>query len=350
MKTVLFVVGPALGHVGRSVVIARALRGANPGLRIVFAYVTPGRGDRLLPSEFEAVPVPYRRRGDEGFADGLEQIIHDLRPDLIALDLTPLPWLCLARLGGIPRAYITNFFLTSLVDVETVQVRALRKNGADWNRRRRDRGLPELHDAKTLYDADVVLLCDPEALLPSGIDRPHTHHTVGPCIWQPTGALPPALKPFSRLLLVALGSTGRRPLPPESLRSLRETLHCDAIVRISDEPSAQEPVSGAFAFSGVPLTPILSRSALAVTQGGAGSTYAALMGEAPVAVWPSRRNHEIMAEVLTAAGMGAALEDLMSLEPVETRRTVADMKRRIAAAPTEASGPARAAGILLSML
>ena len=131
MRTILFIVGPALGHVGRGLVIARELVKSKCDVRVVFAHITPGHGDRLLRPEFSSIPIQYRRLGDEGFADKLETTIRTVNPAFVCLDLSPVPWLYLVRFPEIPRAYVTNFFLTSLLTEETAQVRHLRENHAN---------------------------------------------------------------------------------------------------------------------------------------------------------------------------------------------------------------------------
>ena len=353
MKTILFVVGPALGHVGRSLVIARAVLESTPGARIVFAHIVPGYGDRLLGPEFDCIRIHHRGRGDESFADGLEQAIRSVDPALICLDMSPVPWLYLVRFPEIPRASITNFFLTALVGEETFQDRQLSDNFMEWNDRRFRRDLPELRHAKTLYDADAVLLCDPVALVSSDISIMDPYHVVGPCIWQPAGTLPQRLSGTRRLLLISLGSTGSRLLPAGVVQRLQSTLGCEASVWLTADRPAGEPQESRLVYSGIPIGPILQRSALAITQGGAGSTYAALLQGVPVAVWPSHRNHELLGEVLTRAGVGSLVTELVNLEPVEIRTKVANMESesgRLRRASCGVSGPAKAAEILLSLI
>ena len=326
MKTILFVVGPALGHVGRSLVIARAVLESTPNVRVVFAHIVPGHGDRLLRPEFYSIRIRYRTKGDQRFSDRLELTMRTVDPALTYLYLSPVPWLYLVRFPEIPRAYITNFFLTSLVPTETFQVRHLNNNFKEWNHRRLGRDLPELRDAKTLYDSDAVLLCDPVELVSSAVTMANPYHLFGPCVWQPRGSLPSPLRKKSRILLVSLGSTGSRRFPDEMAGKLRHTLDCDLSVWVTGRESARKSQKHGPIYSAVPLRPILQRSALGITQGGTGSTYAALLQGVPVAIWPSHRNHEILGELLTGAGVGAFVTELANL------------------------GPARAAEILLSMI
>lgn len=353
MQTVMFVVGPALGHVGRSLTIARALRSSGRELNIVFAAVSPGNGHRLLAPEFECLPLQYSEPGDETFADNLESTVTSLAPDMICLDLSPSPWLYLVRLPEIRRAYVTNVFLTSLVPTETTQVLHLRKRHGKWNRRRRRRGLPELDDVKTLYDADEILLCDPIAIVPRGVTIADPYSVIGPCVWQPSEPTPPVTSSAQRQLLVTLGSTGPKRLPRKQVARLIASLGCDSTVWVVDKLNSRPLRRLDEVHAGVPLGPILQDSILAVTHGGAGSTYAALSARVPVAVWPRTRNHEILGDLLTGAGLGARVADIADLGPAEIRRKVENMKveaERLRVASPTATGPERAAKILLAAL
>lgn len=353
MKTVLFSVGPALGHIGRSLVIARALREASPAVRIVIAHISPGYGDQLLSPEFDCIPIPHDGPGSEVFADSFEQIITMVDPSLLCLDLSPTPWLYLVRFPEVPKVYITNFFLTSLTCADSEQTRDLRNNDADWNRRRISRHLPELWDAKRLYDADAVLLCDPVELLPSDVKITTPYHVPGPCVWQPEGLLPPILNRSRHLLLVTLGSTGQKKPTAELVEKLRNALDCDKVVWVRDNRSAQALHEYDLVCSWVPLWPILEKCALAITQGGTGSTYSALLRRVPVAISPGHRNHEILGEQLERAGVGSFVADLAQLEPEEIRERVEGMKsccRSWGPASCESTGPANAAEILSAMI
>ena len=110
----------------------------------MFAYIVPGHGSSLLEPEFECVPMSFGERGDETFADQIEATIRSVAPDLICLDLSSAPWLCLVRFPEIPKAYITNYFLTTLTPENTSQTIYLRKNFGHLTQRRIDRGLPAI--------------------------------------------------------------------------------------------------------------------------------------------------------------------------------------------------------------
>ena len=67
------------------------------------------------------------------------------------------------------------------------------------------------------------------------------------------------------------------------------------------------------AYSWVSISPMLAKCALATTQSGAGSTYAALSEGVPVAVWPTTRNHEILGNFVQRAEAGMSFDELSSL-------------------------------------
>ena len=90
MKKVLFVVGPALGHAGRSLVIGNALA-ATAQLQVYFTCVSPGWGEKIILEKFHFYKLPFNQYGNTLFADALESVISQLKPDLICLDITPLP-------------------------------------------------------------------------------------------------------------------------------------------------------------------------------------------------------------------------------------------------------------------
>lgn len=331
--------------------IARAIRAADPSVRVVFAGVSPGHGGELVAPEFEWIPLTYRRHRDEDFADRFEQVIRTVAPSLVCLDLSPVPWLYLVRFPEIPRAYVTNFFLTDLMDFETHQVRHLAANRDALSRRRSRRGLAPLDDAKSLYRADAVLLCDPPALARRCATVTEPYHLTGPCVWQPA-ASDGQRAPTGRYLFVTLGSTGRSRLPKRQIERLRRRLDCASTAWVLGDGHVRRPGKHDLVLSNVPLDSALRGAELAVTHGGAGSTYAALCEGVPVAVSPAHRNHEILGEVLAGAGIGTLLNDLAGKDTADVRERVDEMRRQLGRLGLSTPGDAEAqlaANILLSM-
>lgn len=279
-------------------------------MHIVVAHLTPSLAPELqLEEEFQFVPLPKQHRGTAPFANEVERVIRSVRPDLICFDLSPTPWLFLVRFPNVPRVYLTNFFLTSLTEAETYQTRQLNADRAQWNELRRRRGMPDLLDAKTLYDADAVVLCDPVGLIPGWETLPPPYKAVGPIFWQPDTTLPSELDLNRRLILASFGTTGSKRPGADDIEELRSALDCDAVVwAVSETPRELAP--GNEAYVNIPLSPMLERSVIALTQGGAGSTYAALSAGVPVSIETTNRNHEVLAGRLIDTGVGALTKDL----------------------------------------
>jgi len=279
-------------------------------MHIAVAHLEPSSAlELLLEEEFQLLPLSKQHRGTPPFANEVERVIRSVQPDLICFDITPTPWLFLVRFPDVPRVYLTNFFLTSLTESQTYQTRQLNADRQQWNELRRHRGMPDLHHAKTLYDADAVVLCDPVGLIPGWETLPSPYKAVGPIFWQPATKLPSELDLRQRLILASFGSTGTKRPDVDDVDELRSALDCEAVVWAVNE-APHELAPGNEAYVNIPLSPALERSVLALTQGGAGSTYAALSAGVPVAIKATNRNQEVLAERLIDAGVGALIEDL----------------------------------------
>ncbi len=317
MKKILFLVGDALGHVGRSLVVARALQGAS-GVQVEFAALSTTHAQTLIAPEF---PLRLLSAGmskglcDVDFAALLENVISDAGPDLIVLDLSPIPWLTQARLPDIPQVYLTNFFLTHLGRMQSVQDQWFEVERVAMNNVRRRRGLSEILHARDLYERDVVVLCDPEEMIPSTADMPGHYVCAGPCVWEPSREEPEITrehKSFLKegLLYVSMGSTGDRPLPGAVVEALAQVADVNTCVW-AGEVSAPSCQTGhglnTIAFRQLPASKVLSKARLALVQGGAGSTYQALCQGVPVAVWPAHRNHEILGRYVERMNLGVML-------------------------------------------
>jgi hypothetical protein len=145
---VLFLVGPALGHVSRTAQVVNALRVARPGLRLAVLSLAP------IPwlDEFFAPPVavaslPARQPLDRAsFAENIERAIATLRPDVICHDHNAMAIVGTRLPAGVPRAFLTNWFLTRAAGLVTHQVKAFCDQGAELNAFRRGKGLADLAD------------------------------------------------------------------------------------------------------------------------------------------------------------------------------------------------------------
>jgi len=355
MKKVLFVVGTALGHVGRCLVIVNELV-ATEQVQIHFACASPGWGEKVIPEEIPFFKLPFNEWGDTLFADGLESVIDQLKPDLICLDMTPLPWLYHVRFPEIPQVYITNFFLTQLGPMETGQDNWFSNNKACWNDIRVARGLEPLANARDLYERDAVLLCDPPFLVHSKSPTPPHNHIVGPCTWGSKQELPVELNTLDNVLFISFGSSGERALPIPMVEEIAEALEIQTVVWLSSKHQHNSDQFGRIkhlAYSWLPSSRVLSKSKFVITQGGTGSSYQAMALGIPIGVWPTHRNHELLGIILQDYGCGMLMKNSSSTNAEYLQQNIELMRARSNGARESlamVNGPENAANVIIKML
>jgi UDP:flavonoid glycosyltransferase YjiC (YdhE family) len=353
---VAFVVGQALGHVGRALSVARALREAQP-CEIAFVGNNPGRylqkyvspyGFRIVALGTSRDPSPAR------YAEQLRSALSELNPAVIVFDLSPLPWLLLADPGSVPRVYLTNYFLTRIGSEITAQDEAFAANELQINAARRRAGLPVLGSARELYEADRVVLADPPDLLPKATAPPAHYALAGAIWWEPESELPSEFEHLHDILYVSLGSTGAA-LPAELLQKIARRLDVKHVVVVStNEACATAAASVPMSYhTNLPGSRILARSSFAITQGGAGSCYQALGAGVPMAIWPNHRNHYVLGERLQQLGLALVLD----AHAIETtlqgiRNSRAELADRLSRFPhmDSAAASRAAAGVIGELL
>jgi UDP:flavonoid glycosyltransferase YjiC (YdhE family) len=353
MKKVLFIVGRYVGHIGRSLVIAGELRKHGIG-SITFAGPTFGHGERIIPAEIPYLPIGLPDSEKVQFADQLEEVITTVDPDLICLDIEPYTWLSLVRFPQVPQVFITNWFLTHLGPLRTQQDIWFDKTGARRNETREHRGLPPLIHVRDLYMRDLVLCCDPPGLVAAGSRLPENLHIVGACNWEAAGATPKEIDAIDSCIVVSLGSSSKTPLPPAIAESIADAFDVHTIAWLGVNPEDSR-VAGRgnhqhCRFPWMPLAEILGKARFCITQGGAGSTYSALVRGIPVGVWPSHRNHIVMAELVQQTGIGLRLdtapaEALAALRELPMRERIRELVRE-----DDDRGGERAARHIINML
>ncbi len=348
--------GPALGHVGRSLVIARELS-RKGNLEIHFAGASPGFAPRLIPEEYPFSPIPFTKWGEPTFSDKLETVIGELRPDLICLDLNPLSWLYLVRFPAVPQVYITNWFLTRLGPWETIQDHWFAQHGEPWNALRIERRLEPLNNSRQLYDRDLVLLCDPPDLFTEHQPIPSYMHLIGPCTWGLEGNLPRNFDSIDACIFVSFGSTGRKPLSPHIPESIGKLTDTDTIVWLGKESTPLEISADRhyrhLVYSWLPTWPILSKARFVITQGGTGSTYQALQKGIPVGTWPTHKNQELLGKIVQTAGIGVNLENSGVLEGTDAQYRLNDMMsaaQQLSAGTSIQDGPRNAAEKIMNLI
>jgi UDP:flavonoid glycosyltransferase YjiC (YdhE family) len=314
-KKILFVVGPALGHVGRSLVIARALA-KQSDVKIHFACVSPGYGEKIIGSEFQLSSIAYKRKGGRTFAANLEQLMTLESPDLICLDLTPVPWLYQVVFPPVPQVYITNFFLTRLGEETTVQDLWFEKNSKICNLQRMSRGLEPIKDVRDLYERDVVLLADPFSLMNRLGEIPTNYLPVGPCVWEPVTAINNSLGIMQNILYISMGSSGNRTVSLGLIEALADCIDASEIIWVGKRNIIADNCSSGFScqyFDQLSASTVIPKAKLVITQGGAGSTYQALGYGVPTLIWPTHENHRVLGGYMQKNGFGLLMtEDLQA--------------------------------------
>jgi MGT family glycosyltransferase len=133
---------------------------------------------------------------------------------------------------------------------------------------------------------------------------------VGPCPWEPAGELPAELAGIGAPLVLVTTSTefqddGR--LVRTALEALAgEKLHVVATLPSASATGLRVP-DNATVLPFAPHTPILRRSACAITHGGMGATQKALALGVPVCAVPFGRDQPEVARRVEVAGVGSRL-------------------------------------------
>lgn len=353
-KTILFVVGPALGHVGRSLSIATALFSIGQ-FNVLFAGVKQGYGEDIISRVFPFHTLSNEDDGGVCFADELELLVNSAHPDLICLDLTPIPWLTQFRFPDIPTVYLTNYFLTKQCLSTTFQELQFRDLGQRLNAVRESRGLAPIQDIKQVYDKDLVICCDPSSLVLPAKTLPSNYHVVGPCLWEPEMELPDKLEKMNDFLFISFGSTGRRPIPHSFVEGIAAGLDTKNIVWLGNRHLHEKVRQGAFVhhyYSWLPSSQVLSRSKFVITQGGAGSTYQAISHGCPTGVWSNHLNQKLMGLLIQDFGCGALLDEV--LDPAafiaDCFSPMQSYSRNMARNLEGVDGPGNAAELVMELL
>jgi len=337
---VLFVIGPALGHVGRSLRVIEQLR---PHARVSVVGTKAGPWLELLGPDVEVPANPIK---DHELHRYIEPTVDALRPDVVCIDNDGMKW-ALLRLDDVATVMLTNAFLTPVWgEVETTQLQSFAAR-FDTNECRVERGLVPLKTPKTLYAADDTILADPIGLLPPSL--PPRFHAIGPIAWDPSAPLSGELSSNQRRLAASFGSSGRVAPRPEDVERLRRLLDCAHVAWVGGHPGEVEDEYQVEVHN-APFSAICRSAPIALTQGGAGSTYLALAAGVPVVVQPTHRNHTLLGETLAAAGVGCLLSDLLLLDNDQILDTVSSMRDRLATLPisrAEGEPAALAASIIL---
>jgi UDP:flavonoid glycosyltransferase YjiC (YdhE family) len=404
MSRVLAYTSPARGHLYPAVSILDELRrrGHEIAVRTLAAEVPAMR--RL---GFEAAPIAvevealemddWRARGQAAKirratgvfasrvahdATDLERAIGEVEPDAVLVDVLTLGALCAAEAWGGPRACFSPPPLPlasqagppmglglrpargALGRIRDRAVLVVTRAGFDrillgeLNHVRGGLGLAPLGHAEELFlEPPLLLYMTAEPFEFPRPDWPARIVMVGPCEWEPDGALPAELAAVEDPLVLVTNSTeaqddGR--LIAVALEALaEEPVHVVATLSAGEAPAS--PPANATVLGFAAHGPILEHAACAITHGGMGGTQKALARGVPVCVVPFGRDQAEVARRVEEAGAGTRLP-ASRLQPGRLREKVREASAcgegaaRIATAFAAAGGAVAAADAFEAML
>lgn len=304
-REVLWVIGPAMGHVSRALVVAEALR-ATHGIESRFIGTDiKGCHRTVIDNRFPYIDTETDRKEHLSFPSHILRALDRHASQAICFDCSPIPWLISLPDIEIPTAYLTNEFLVSGQD-PTYQDLEWKQHGVQWNRIRGNLGLPAIGNAREIYTrCNVVLLADPPAIASPNVERPLNVVTVGACAWSPRQSLPDVVKDLNDLLVIGSGSTGT-PVAPRTVEKLRAMCGAKHVVAVRHGGISIDGTL--FDSPPVDLSRIYARAIAAITQGGAGSTYLALSCGIPAIINPTHINHLLLGKSVERAGLGWVID------------------------------------------
>lgn len=313
MKKIAFIAGPALGHVGRLINIAKSVSSTG---NVEIHCISPdldGYAKTIFGPIFRTFLITVKK-GDflqkaESFGLAATKIIEDNKYDLVVYDGNPLLWLSFLDLNGIPSICITNTFLTKYRSTKTIQEDMFENNADRINDLRRVLHLSELGSSYELYESDLVLLADPSSLVEILIpELPSNYRQIGACIWQSNEASPKELEGINDILLLSMGSTGPFSMDKSLFEELKKMIGANATVYAGNRAkSLRQHIDLDLDFEWLPLGEVLKHTKAVLSQGGVGSTYQALQMGIPTFILPGHKNHQIFGDLISQLGVGLCM-------------------------------------------
>jgi len=250
------------------------------------------------------------------FGNSLEDIFAQEKPDLIVHDCNPVRWLSTTQFPECPRVNITNVFLTGIAKAWTVQKLSFAWFGNAINKERKRKGMRAIRKAHDIYDADEVLLADPECVIEAIGKLPEHFKACGACWWEADGKVPNEIKGLNNFLLCSMGSTGTI-VNDEFCRMAAEKFDCQDIVRVHAQGKEGNlrhlGQHRLFEYRSLPLGKIVGQAGAVITQGGTGSTYQALGAGKPVIIVPTHSNHALLGKILAKFDLARVVRNKFSL-------------------------------------
>lgn len=313
MKKIAFIAGPALGHVGRLINIAKSISSTGNAEIHCISPDLDGYAKTLFGPIFKTFLITIKN-GDflqkaESFGLATTKILDDNKYDLIVYDGNPLLWLTLVDFKGVPTVCITNTFLTQY-SLDTPSQEALfTRHKNRINKYRTKYHLTELKSCYELYEADLVLLADPTCIVELLISElPNNYRQVGACVWESNQDFPKALEQCHDILLLSMGSTGPFSIDQTVFGALKRLVQSKTTVYAGNRAdSLRQSIELDMDFEWLPLGEVLKRTKAVLSQGGVGSTYQALQMGVPTFILPGHKNHQIFGELITRLGVGMCI-------------------------------------------
>ena len=338
--------GATLAHVGRPLVIAKALAEAGYGVTFACAkrflrFIDTGALHIVSITSIDAAQFVKRvtwgmpmfsprelkaaieedRRLLEGLRPAL--VIGDMRWSLsVSARLTNIPYAAVSSAHWSPYATHQNWVLPAHPVIQHFGFSAMQimfrlfkpitfaTLASPSNRVRRCYGLPPIgRDMRRVNeDADFILFPDMPELHPT-IDLPPTHHYIGPIHWAPLVALPEwwnEVRDDKPVVYVNLGSSGDVALLPTILKTLAD-LPVQIIAATAGRMHIPAPRPNTFLADYLPGDACMRRASLAITNGGSMSGYQALASGVPVLGIASHLDQSLSMQPIASAGAGVML-------------------------------------------
>ncbi len=212
---------------------------------------------------------------------------------------------------------------------------------------RKELGLaPVAHAEEVFRTPPLLLYLTAEPFEYPRPDWPQSIAMVGPCCWEPAGALPAELADVESPLVLVTTSTEFQDdarLAQTALEALAdEPVHVVVTLPSGNEAGLRLPAN-ATVLRFAPHTPILRRCACAITHGGMGATQKALSLGVPVCAVPFGRDQPEVARRVEVAAAGSRLP-AWRLSPERLRAKVREATARRAGAERVAGAFAAAGG------
>lgn len=221
---------------------------------------------------------------------------------------------CLHPLISLPLRPVIPAFIRRVSDLHCVPYDTVRK----------EFGLPPHQDFFDFYSGDQVLLPDVPDICPTR-DLPTNYHYVGMFGWSPETELPREIAERKGVIYLTMGSTGRPEEFESILAGLRGFPEYTVVATLGPHirPDALGPLPYNFkVYPFLPSEEVLPRAVLAIHHGGMGILGQCLKAGVPMVCIPGNVEQEVMArQFVRKKGFGLVVERY-GLSPKRLERRV----------------------------